>query len=487
MSVISKNPNPIGSTRAISKLRPNSSPKIPAPSQVTNTNSLHRNSEKKPVIKLGHLQEYFGSTEGETVGKTTLRDNEAGKNIDVNVVRVTNDEGEIYKLVNNNEVIAFREIRIDKGTDAPKDESSLATSVRESSPITGFETDKVPSPKISLEFLASKDPHRYGGILEKFNQIILERSEQIEAKEGIKLKGIQLITSWNSGQSHFNQGLHIQDRTGMDTKSSKKCDKYIQEQIAKAKSAEQANTELLGCTTMYLPWSSRRKWKKEINKNPIFEANNFDKGKVQLTKSDGTKVTAEVTKVHDASTKMDVYKISADGKELGSIQLNPMKVNDQGKVHDYCGDYDKSSPFSQYGNGYMFGWGAKKPRSKLCVEIHETLSNEFTNLNQALFQIPAEIAHKDKGYGGRVMIEADWNEHATLYEIGFRTQKYRGITKAEKLEQAYKTEMEAAKKEGRIANLKQFGSQLMTMPKDEMLEKFKHSQPILSLVTPSSS
>lgn len=480
MSIAVKNPNEVSSISSVPRAqRPNAVSQAAAAS-TPDVKAIHRNYERKPVIQLGHLQEYFASAEGETVGKTTLRDNQAGKNIDVDVVRVTKGDQEIYKLVNNGEVLAFCDIKIDRAKDSEKEDSALAASVRELSPLTGFGEDKSPDPKILLEFLVSKEPHRYTGVFEQVAKVVTERATQVENSEKINLKGAGLITSYNSGQIYFNKGFHIEDRTGMDTKSAKKCDQYIQEQIAKAGSAEQANTELLGCTTMYMPSSGRRKWKKEIKKNPIFKANNFNSGKVQLTKSDGTKVAAEVTKIHESSTNMDVYKIHYQGKELGSIQLNPMKLNDQGKVHDYCGDYDKSSPFSQYGNGYMFGWGSKKPRSKLCVEIHETLSGEFTNLNQALFQIPMEIAQKDKDFGGRVMVEGDWNEHATLYEMGFRTQKYRGITQAAKLEEAYKTEIEAAKKERRIANLKQFGSQLMTMPKAEMLEKFKHTQPILT-------
>lgn len=449
-------------------------------SSVTNNNTLHKVSTQKPTIKFGHLQEYFNSAEGEHVGQTTIRDKQTGQNINVEVVRVANGDDELYKFVYQGEVIAFRDIKIDRGNKIENDESLLAASVRESSPLTGFAEDKSPSPKILLEFVASKDPNRYGGVLEKFNQIILERLQQIEAKEGIQLKGAELITSWNSGQSHLQQGLHMQDRTGMDTQSARKCDKYIKEQIAKVRLGEQANTELLGCTNMYLPWSGRRKFKKLMKNNPVFDANNFDKGKVQLTKNDGTKVDAQVTKVHDANTGMDVYKISAAGKELGSIQLNYMKLED-GKVHDYCGNYDKSSPFSQYGNGYFFGWfGAKKPKSKVFVEIHETLTQEFKDLNQALFQIPTEIAHKKEEFGGRVMLEADWNEHATAYELGFRTQKYRGLIKAAELEQAYKTEIETAKKEGRVANLKQYGSQKMYITKTEMLEKFNHIPQILS-------
>ncbi len=472
--------SPISSAKAVSHLRPKSKVEDSAPIKTTEPKNLSK-PDKKPVIHFGHLKEYFDSAEGKKVGQTQIRDKEAGKNIDVDVIKVTKDNEEIYKLVHNGEVIAFREMKIDRGEEPAKDESSLATSIREASVLTGFETDKAPSAKISFEFIASKDPNRFGAVLERFNQIALERLQELE-KEAIELKGIQLITSWNSGQSHFNQGLHLQDRKGMDTISAKKCDQYIAEQIEKAGSAEQANTELLGCTTMYLPSSGRSKWKKLINKSPIFEADNFEKGKVQLIKNDGkTKVEAEVTKVSDPSTGLDVYKINAEGKELGSIQVNKMNIDEKdGKVRDYCGSYDASSPFSQYGNGYLFGWGAKKPASKIAIEIHETLSKDFKNLNEALFQIPMEIAQKDKKFGGRVMVEGDWNEHATLYEMGFRTQKYRGITKADKLEKAFKTEIEAAKKEGRLANLKQFGSHLMTMPKAEMLEKFKHSQPIFT-------
>lgn len=442
---------------------------------------LHHAHEHRNVIRFDHLNSYF-KLDGQVVGNTQIFDKSQGKKVDVEIRRVTEGDLETYKLVVNNEVIAFASIKIigdDKDTNV---RTKVANKIWQHSPLNGFAGQKEKQAKIIAEFSVNREPHKYSGVNEITMQVIHDRMQELEKSKGIKFQGLQIVTSYNSGSVCYKMGLKLGDHDSPDAWSARKCDKYIAEQIKAAGDANQANTEALGCTTMFLPKSQIKSWAKKIKKDPIMDktGSNFHNGKVTLTKKDGSKVEAELTREKDSHTGLEVFKIKANGQELGSIQVNYMKMKG-GKVHDYCGDYDKSSPFSQYGNGWFFGWfGTKKAQSKVFVEIEDMLSNDFVDLQEKLYQIPIEIAAKNQEFAGRVQVEADWNDHAKSYKLGFRTQKYRGLKSAKDLEAAYKKEIRLAKDQGRVPNVKQFGSQLMTLSREQIEQSFGKASKVLN-------
>ncbi len=404
-------------------------------------------SNLKPVINLGHLKQ-FDSAEGENIGQVSLRDKKAGKNVKVDVVSSKQDDGqETYKLVADGKVIAFREIKIHIADAKNKKDSS----------------------KISLEFVAVKDPNRFGGVLKAFNGIVAQRMRELEAAKNIKFEGgAELNSSLGTAKRHREQGFEFKDESRRIDRSPKKCDAAI---------ANKETQEISDCIMMYLPRSARKQWKAEINKAPIFDAKqnkdaqkDFTEGKVKLTKSDGTSIEAKVTKIHDEATKMDVFEIKNGEEVLGTVQVNYMKLNEKGEVQDQ-NTYDNASSLSRYGNSIL-GWGGK-PTSKIFIEMHQVRNKEFKDLERALFQIPAEIALRDKTYGGRVTIEVR-DQHKTIYEQGhFLTQKLVGPTKAADIEAAYQAEIKKP-----MPNLKNLGSHKMVMSREDMLAKFPN--PLIS-------
>lgn len=422
---------------------------VEAAKPMTDVGAMHASkTTSKPVINLGHLKQ-FDSAEGENIGQVSLRDKQTGKNINVDVVSLKQDDGqETYKLVSEGKVIAFREIKIHIAkADDKKDKS-----------------------KISLEFVAVKEPNRYAGVLTALNGVVAQRMRELEAAKNIKFEGgAELTSSWGTPIPHYKQGFRFKDETRRIDRSPKKCDAAIANAEAK---------KIDDCIMMYLPRSARKQWKAEINQAPIFDAKknknaeeDFTEGKVKLTKSDGTSIEAKVTKIHDETTKMDVFEIKNGEEVLGTVQVNYLKLNKEGLVEDQ-NTYDKASPFSRYGNSIL-GWGGK-PTPKVFIEMHEVRNKEFKDLERALFQIPAEIALRDKTYGGKVMIEGDWNQHKDIYEQGhFLTQKLVGPTKAADIEAAYQAETKKPK-----PNMKNLGSRKMSISREEMLAKFPN--PLIS-------
>ena len=442
------------------------------------TETLHKSSSPRNVIDFAHLKSYF-KLEGDLVGQTQIFDKQLGKKLDLEVRRVIDGDDETYKLVVNNEVIAFRTLNVVTDDKDTKQRSSLAAKLWKYSPLNGFGADKKRQAKIVGEFTANRYPDRYSGVFEIFMQVISDRMQELEKTHKLKFQGLQIVTSYNSGSFFYNKGFKLEEHKTADAWSAKKCDKFIAGEIKRAGSVEKADTEELGCTTMFLPKSAKKQWATRIKKAPLLNKDGTDLedgGKVTLTKKDGTQVEARIHKERNQKTGIDLFKIEANGEELASIQVNYMRMKD-GKVHDYCGDYDKTSPFSQYGNGKCFGlFGRKTPQSKVFIEIEEVLSDEYKDLREKLYQIPIEIAQKDKEFQGRVQAEADWNEHAIDYELGFRTQQYRGLKDAKALKSAYEKEIALAKKENRSPNVKNFGSQIMTMTRDEILSQYSSTK-----------
>ena len=439
--------------------------------QATSNKNFHNNPSYSKVINFGHLKSYY-KLDGEVVGRTQIIDKEKEQKVDVEVRRVQDQDGvETYKLVVDNEVIAFRSLKFITEDKDTKKRSSLAKQIWSRSAFNGFGENKKNQAKVIGEFYVNKYPNKYSKTSDVFMQLISERMQELEKSKAIKFQDLQIVTSYNSGSTFYKNGFELQDHNTPDSWPAKKCDQFIQDELSKG---DKANTEEMGCSTMYLPKKAINQWQKTIKTEPLMnkDGNDFNTGKVKLTKKDGTKVEATLHKEHDPNTNIDIFRIEANGEELGSIQINPMRVKN-GKVHDYCGDYDASSPFSQYGNGKIFGlFGSKKAQAKVFIEIEDIMSNEFTNLKEKLYQIPIEIAIKDKEFKGRVQVEADWNEHSSHYEIGFRTQKYRGLKKKTELKEAYEKEIKAAQKQGRMPNVKQFGSQTMTLSRDELSKKY---------------
>lgn len=433
--------------------------------------NFHKNPNYAKVINFGHLKSYF-TLDGDVVGHTQILDKEKGQKVNVEVRRVQEKDGlEIYKLVVDNEVIAFRSLKVVTEDKDTKKRSSLGSKIWSRSPFNGFAGKKKKQAKIIGEFNVNRYPNRYSKTLDVFMQIISDRMQELERSQGVKFQGLQIVTSYNSGSMFYRKGFELQDHNNPDAWSSRKCDQFIQEELAKG---DKADTEEVGCSTMFLPKSGLKKWKKVVKQEPLMnkDGSGFATGKVKLKKKNGSELEATLHKEHDSSTGMDIFRIEANGEELGSIQINPMRMKNS-KVHDYCGEYNANSPFSQYGNGWFFGWlGAKKPQPKMFIEIEDILSDEFTNLKEKLYQIPIEISIKDKEFKGRVQVEADWNEHATHYELGFRTQKYRGLKKQSDLKAAYEKEIKKAQKQGRMPNTKQFGSQIMALSRDQIAKQY---------------
>jgi len=163
-------------------------------SPANSNRNFHSSQGYSKVINFSHLKSYF-TLDGEVVGHTQIIDKEKGQKVGVEVRRVQEEGGlETYKLVVDNEVIAFHSLKIVTEDKDSKNRSSLGNSIWKRSPLNGFGSNKKRQAKVVGEFNVNRYPNKYSRTLDVFMQLISDRMQELEKSQGIKFQGLQIVT-----------------------------------------------------------------------------------------------------------------------------------------------------------------------------------------------------------------------------------------------------------------------------------------------------
>lgn len=308
---------------------------------------------------------------------------------------------------------------------------------------------------LKVPLLGSTDPHyRVGHIL---SQILIDRMVDMDCSR------IELTASWNSILHHYKTGYRPCDQKPINAAS---CDYVL---------AQNNMREILklGCLPMYLP-ESELKDKYESFTTPILSREKIADGhcrvgKVNLYNHHTRRQESMFVCRNDCDIEAEIYTICRPGSKgrkkavLGEIVLNYFYWKD-GKFISNFGSYPEWSVFSWYGK--------ERFTDKTFAEYWSVSNSDCYDDNdivRALFQIALEAGrHYDCP---RLQIEADWDEHLSMYDYGFRTQPFNSPKKAEEICRII--EEEALQKNS--INLNKLGSIEMYMERSTA-EKYIHQR-----------
>ncbi|MEI8128464.1 MAG: hypothetical protein WCG95_02500, partial [bacterium] len=214
------------------------------------------------------------------------------------------------------------------------------------------------------------------------------------------------------------------------------------------------STEHLHCITMFLPENKLAEIKNSSKK--ILTHPNKQHGKVGTVQVDGHILHInKKTNPHGFET---FTLHNSKGEEIGNILLNYYKkqiVNGKEKYSSSYGTYELDSPFALYGNNPKNNHFKNKVFAEFWSIDDKGGKYDGEAILKKLFQIAIE-AGEQKGCP-RLQVEADWDEHPTAFEYGFRTQDKKAMSAAE-VTKKYITELAQSKAEKRAINTHQFGS-----------------------------
>lgn len=308
---------------------------------------------------------------------------------------------------------------------------------------------------IKVPLMGSTDPHyRVGHIL---SQIMIDRMFDMNCS------GIELIASWNSILHHYRNGYRPYDQKQINAAS---CDYALAQNNMK-------EVLKLGCLPMYLPEHELTE-KYASFSTPIL---NYEKiadgscrvGKVNLYNHHTRRQETMFVFRNDCDIEAETYTICRPACKgckkviLGEIVLNYFYWKD-GKFISNFGSYPEWSVFSWYGKERFI--------DKTFAEYWSVTNSDCYDDNdivQRLFQIALEAG---RFYDcPRLQIEADWDEHLSMYDYGFRTQPFNSPKNANEI--CNIIEEEAQQKAS--VNLNKLGSIEMYLNK-ENAERHHHSR-----------
>ena len=253
-------------------------------------------------------------------------------------------------------------------------------------------------------------------------------------------EALYLTSSWNSLLHHKNTGFQILPQKNVD---GKKIDRIIA-------SGNIKKISKIGCITMYLPQRSITKF---LNRPPLLKTNKLFKNNGEVGRFEDYVIYKKTHKI-----KFEEYLITKKDKTIGTIYLNYYNTQ-KGLYKNYFGEIPDWSPLYNYGN--------KKGINKVFAEfwsVNAQDEKEEEHISNMLVQIALE-AGKYKNCA-KLQIEADWDEHLSVYKMGFRTQNI----VFEKSCDEIKNIIDEEEKNPKTSNLNKIGSIDMVLTKENAIK-----------------
>ncbi|MEW6282019.1 MAG: hypothetical protein AB1758_25670 [Candidatus Eremiobacterota bacterium] len=386
-------------------------------------------------------------------GQTTLLHH--GQSVEASVFRVDHPDGdEVYKIRVGDQMVGYimlSHLAMEDGTYGGLE------SCPEWSPLARY-GGRLYADKLEVAMMSAPGQlDGYAQIGTRLHQIAVERL----LAEGCE--GLALVSSWNSQGFHYKSGYRADDYAGIP--DGARSDAYIAEQLRQ--NPEDPHTEPLGCIQMYLPPEGIERFRRQIDEAPI-----LPRGEAALTDlQTGQPVTARVEHSVDPFG-LEFYRLKVGDEVVGDVALNFFSTDPTRGYHDSVGSYGPWSPFARYGNGKEALFNA----DKVFLELDNSPGEQkYADIQERLYQIAVE-ASLARGCQGRLQLEGDWNEHGWLYQQGFRSQDFAGLTRAADIDRYIATELQQAEAEGRPPVTKGLGSINMKMPREQALA---HWGPVL--------
>lgn len=307
---------------------------------------------------------------------------------------------------------------------------------------------------LEVPLFASLDTHyRVGKIL---SQIAADRMMDLGCR------GIRLTASWNSLLHHY--------RMGMRPHSQKAISGEVYDQIIA--SGREKDIRSLGCIVMYLPKETiaakLEDGEDALDKNLL----SSERGLVGHIKVENlrkkNKDTFGIFK-HTYSSGIENYTLIRKHKKYASIVLNYFhkRVCENGRCvyHNCLKEYPSWSVFCGYGSD------RNKPNKTFAEywSIRKSKHYSYNALLAALFRIALEA-----GRGKEcplLQIEADWDEHLSVFRYGFRTQSCPTPKTAEEITRIIENEGAKHKRQKGALNFNKLGSVVMSMEKEDAVAK----------------